>query len=63
MAATSTDTTPEPEDTKAAEGRRSSDLAQKAIAKHGPALAKYEALCDRIGVPPAAVALAWQAPK
>lgn len=44
---------------KAAEGRRSSDLAQKAIAKHGPALDKYEALCDRIGVPPGEVALAW----
>jgi aryl-alcohol dehydrogenase-like predicted oxidoreductase len=44
---------------KAASGRRSSDLAQKSIAKHGAALAKYEALCDKIGVPPADVALAW----
>jgi aryl-alcohol dehydrogenase-like predicted oxidoreductase len=44
---------------KQAEGRRSSDLAQKAITKHGPALEKYEALCDRIGVPPGNVALAW----
>src|SRR4029079_13853912 len=44
---------------KAAAGRRSSDLAQKSIAKHGDALAKYEALCDRIGIPPADVALAW----
>ena len=44
---------------KQADGRRSSDMAQKAIAKHGPALEKYEALCDRIGVPPGNVALAW----
>ena len=39
--------------------RRSSDMAQKAIAKHGPALEKYEALCERIGTPPGDVALAW----
>ncbi|MBS2017275.1 MAG: aldo/keto reductase [Deltaproteobacteria bacterium] len=44
---------------KQAEGRRSSDLAQKTIAKHGPALEKYEALCEKIGVPPGDVALAW----
>lgn len=44
---------------KAAEGRRANEGAQKAIAKHGPALKKYEALCDRIGVPPGEVALAW----
>ena len=44
---------------KAAEGRRSSDLAQKSIEKHGAALQKYEALCDKIGIPPADVALAW----
>ena len=44
---------------KQAEGRRSSDLAQKAIAKHGAALEEYEALCDRIGTPPGDVALAW----
>jgi len=44
---------------KQAEGRRSSDMAQSAIAKHGPALEKYEALCERIGVPPGDVALAW----
>ncbi len=44
---------------KAAEGRRASDSAQKAIAKHGPVLEKYEALCDKIGIPPADVALAW----
>ena len=44
---------------KQADGRRSSDLAQKSIVKHGSALEKYEALCDRIGVPPGDVALAW----
>jgi aryl-alcohol dehydrogenase-like predicted oxidoreductase len=44
---------------KAAEGRRSSDLAQKAIAKHGPALEKYEALCERLRAEPGDVALAW----
>jgi aryl-alcohol dehydrogenase-like predicted oxidoreductase len=44
---------------KSADGRRSSDLAQKAIARHGSALEKYEALCDRIEAPPADVALAW----
>jgi aryl-alcohol dehydrogenase-like predicted oxidoreductase len=44
---------------KQADGRRSSDLAQKTIAKHGDALAKYEALCDRLAVPPGDVALAW----
>ena len=44
---------------KQADGRRSSDLAQKAIAKHGDAIVKYEALCDRIGTPPGDVALAW----
>jgi aryl-alcohol dehydrogenase-like predicted oxidoreductase len=44
---------------KQAEGRRSSDLAQKAIAKHGDALAKYEALCERKKALPGDVALAW----
>ena len=44
---------------KQADGRRSSDLAQKAIAKHGSALEKYEALCERIALPPGDVALAW----
>ena len=34
-------------------------MAQKAIQKHGPALEKYEKLCDDIGVPPGDVALAW----
>ncbi len=44
---------------KQADGRRSSDLAQKTIAKHGSALEKYEALCERIALPPGDVALAW----
>ena len=44
---------------KQAEGRRSSELALKTIAKHGAALEKYEALCERIAVPPGDVALAW----
>lgn len=44
---------------KAAEGRRANEHAQKAITEHLPALKDYEALCERIGVPPADVALAW----
>lgn len=44
---------------KQADGRRSGDLAQKTIAKHGTALEKYEALCEKIEVPPGDVALAW----
>jgi aryl-alcohol dehydrogenase-like predicted oxidoreductase len=44
---------------KAAEGRRAGDNTQKTIAKHGVVLEKYEALCDRIEIPPADVALAW----
>lgn len=44
---------------KVADGRRSSDLAQKAVQKHGPALEKYEALCDKLEMPPGDVALAW----
>ena len=44
---------------KQSEGRRSSDLAQRTLKKHGDALAKYEALCKRIGVPCGDVALAW----
>jgi aryl-alcohol dehydrogenase-like predicted oxidoreductase len=44
---------------KKAEGRRAGELAQKTIAKHGKALEKYEALCERIGAPPGDVALAW----
>jgi aryl-alcohol dehydrogenase-like predicted oxidoreductase len=44
---------------KQADGRRASELAQKTLAKHGPALEKYEALCERIGAPPGEVALGW----
>lgn len=44
---------------KQAEGRRSTDNAQKAIQKHGAALERYEKLCDGLGVPPGDVALAW----
>jgi aryl-alcohol dehydrogenase-like predicted oxidoreductase len=44
---------------KTKQGRRSSDLAQKAMAKHGPALEKYEAFCKKIGKEPGDVALAW----
>jgi len=40
-------------------GRRAGENAQKAIAKHGPALEKYEALCERVGIAPGDVALAW----
>ena len=44
---------------KTAEGRRASDIAKKAIEKYGPALAQYEALCDKLEMPPGDVALAW----
>jgi aryl-alcohol dehydrogenase-like predicted oxidoreductase len=44
---------------KASEGRRIGENAQKAIAKHGAAIQKYEAFCERIGKAPADVALAW----
>jgi aryl-alcohol dehydrogenase-like predicted oxidoreductase len=44
---------------KVAAGRRAGDNAKRAIEKHGPALEKYEAHCERIGVEPADVALAW----
>jgi aryl-alcohol dehydrogenase-like predicted oxidoreductase len=44
---------------KQAKGRRASETAQKAIAKHGKSLEAYEAMCARIGVPPGDVALAW----
>jgi aryl-alcohol dehydrogenase-like predicted oxidoreductase len=44
---------------KAATGRRTSESAQKAIQKHGKALAAYEGMCGRIGKPPGDVALAW----
>ena len=44
---------------KTAEGRRASDIAKKAVEKHGPALTQYEALCDKLEMPPGDVALAW----
>lgn len=44
---------------RVAAGRRASETAQEAIAKHEAALVKYEALCDRIGAPPGEIALAW----
>ena len=40
-------------------GRRTDDEAQKEIDEHRPKLERYEALCKRMGEPPAAVALAW----
>jgi aryl-alcohol dehydrogenase-like predicted oxidoreductase len=40
-------------------GRRTDDEALKEIDDHRPKLERYEALCKRIGEPPAAVALAW----
>ncbi len=44
---------------KAAEGRRTSDNAQRAIAKHRERLEAYERLCVEIGIAPGDVALAW----
>lgn len=44
---------------KAAEGRRTSELAQKNIEKHRPQLERYEAFCKELGEQPADVALAW----
>jgi aryl-alcohol dehydrogenase-like predicted oxidoreductase len=44
---------------KVAAGRRASENAKRAIAKHGLALEKYEAFCERIGAEPGDVALAW----
>lgn len=44
---------------KQAEGRRTSEAAQKNVEKHRAALEKYEALCARIGRDPADVGLAW----
>ena len=44
---------------KAAEGRRSGENAQKNIEKYRPVLEKYEALCEKIGIAPGDVALAW----
>jgi len=44
---------------KAKAGRRASELAERNIARHRPALEKYEALCAEVGRPPSEVALAW----
>ena len=44
---------------KAKEGRRTSELAQKNIAKHRVGLEAYEKLCGDLGMPPARVAMAW----
>jgi aryl-alcohol dehydrogenase-like predicted oxidoreductase len=40
-------------------GRRTDDETRQEIEQHRPKLEKYEALCERLGEPPAAVALAW----
>jgi aryl-alcohol dehydrogenase-like predicted oxidoreductase len=44
---------------KADGGRRAGELAQKTIGKHRAALEKYESFCEKLGEPPATVALAW----
>jgi len=44
---------------KQTEGRRADEEAAKEIEKKRDQLEKYEALCERIGHPPAEVALAW----
>jgi aryl-alcohol dehydrogenase-like predicted oxidoreductase len=44
---------------KPTEGRRAGDLAQRTLAKHKSALARYEAFCQDLGEKPADVALAW----
>jgi aryl-alcohol dehydrogenase-like predicted oxidoreductase len=44
---------------KAAEGRRTSENAQRNIAKHRAGLESYEKFCAEIGKEPADVALAW----
>jgi len=44
---------------KAKTGRRADAEKLKEIEQHRPKLEKYEALCARLGQPPAAVALAW----
>ena len=44
---------------KEAAGRRSGEGFEKRLAELRPQLEKYEALCKKIGEPPAAVALAW----
>ncbi len=44
---------------KAESGRRTSENAEKAIAKHRPRLEAYEALCGELSKSPASVAIAW----
>ena len=44
---------------KAKEGRRTGELAQRTLKKHGAALERFEALCKELGEKPADVALAW----
>jgi aryl-alcohol dehydrogenase-like predicted oxidoreductase len=44
---------------KAKDGRRASEDSLKEVEKHRPQLEKYEALCGKLGQPPAVVALAW----
>jgi aryl-alcohol dehydrogenase-like predicted oxidoreductase len=44
---------------KQQQGRRTSELAQKNLAKHRERIERYEALCAELGAQPAAVALAW----
>ena len=44
---------------KVTEGRRANAERQKQIKAHLPQLKKYEALCRRLGEPPADVALTW----
>jgi aryl-alcohol dehydrogenase-like predicted oxidoreductase len=44
---------------KAKEGRRTGDLAQRALEKHRARLEKYEEFCKERGEKPADVALAW----
>jgi aryl-alcohol dehydrogenase-like predicted oxidoreductase len=40
-------------------GRSASDRTQRLLERHRPAIEAYEALCDELGHPPAAVGLAW----
>jgi aryl-alcohol dehydrogenase-like predicted oxidoreductase len=44
---------------KQAAGRRATEFIQSRVEKHRPHLEAYETLCEKIGVPPAEVALAW----
>lgn len=44
---------------KTGEGRSANERVQKALEKHRPAVAAYEALCDELGETPADVGIAW----